>query len=228
MAIKITETLIKDVKDNIEIMMNTAIQAEFGSPNDEIPFYPSHEDLEAMDALFWGDDLHFKSKIPKTWGDHVVSKPGDFPQRSVKLGVSHRKKDFSFNLQLDTKGVPYIAAPKMFPYVNVNTCLKRGKHPKLDELHDSLTKRADLMIKWFEIKDKVVSVLQAAVSLNQAAKVWPEVIHFLPDSRKEQYKKDIAPKVRAKRDTSELEAAIGGIDRDAMAGELVALRFATA
>jgi hypothetical protein len=228
MAIKITETLIKDVKDNIETMMNTATQAEFGSLNDEIPFYPSHEDLEVMDALLWGDDLHFKSKIPKEWCDEVVSKPGLYPERSIKLEVTHRKKDFRFELQLDTKGVTYVAAPKKFPYVHVAMPLKRGKHPKLDGLHDSLTKRADLMIKWFEIKDKVVSVLQAAVSLNQAAKVWPEVIHFLPDSRKEQYKKDIAPKVRAKRDTSELEAAIGGIDRDAMAGELVALRFATA
>ena len=228
MAIKITDKLVHEVDAHISTMMDTAIKAEFGTPNDGIPFYPSHEDSEAMDALFWREHLHLKSKVPAKWCDVVNSKPGDHTKHAIKLDLDHKGKTLRFELELDTKGVKCLVPPNEFPYSYVRIQVKRGVHTKLDELYDSLVKRADVMIKWFEIKAKVTSVLRAAISLNQAAKAWPEVIHFLPDDRKEQYKKDIAPKVRAKRDISKLEAAIGGIDRDAMAGELVAFRFAAA
>lgn len=227
MAIKITGKLVHEVKEHISTMRDAAIKAEFGTSNDEIPFYPSHEDLEAMDALFWGEHLHLKSKIPAKWCDVVESKPGHHSEHSIKFDLAHKGKTLRFSLELDTKGVKYLAPPNEFPYSYALIPVKRGVHAKLDELYDSLVKRADVVLKWIEIESKVVSVLRAAISLNQAAKAWPEVTHFLPEDRKEQYKKDIAPKVRVKRDISELEAAIGGIDKDAMAGELVAFRFAT-
>lgn len=229
MAIKITETLLSDVKQNIIHMCRSAIIAEFGSPNDEIPFYPAHEDLDAMDALCWGADLKLKPTTPKAWFDPIVS-PSSYSSHKIALDISHGKKVIRFQLILDTKKAVYNAAPKSFPYnaVNINLTARQKDHPKLAELHDTLVERAKVLMKWSDIEAKVISLLSAAVSLNQAAKAWPEVVHFLPDVRKEQFKKDTAPKVRTKRDTSGLEAAIGGIDRDAMAGELVALRFATA
>jgi hypothetical protein len=129
-------------------------------------------------------------------------------------------------LALNTKGLSYWAAPNSFGY-RPDIVLKNPTHPRLRELYDTLHLRKKAAIKWEDTRKKVLAVLNASPSLNQAAKVWPEIVHFLPSERKEQYKKDIAPKVRKKADTSELEAAVAEIDREAMAGDLVAYRFLT-
>jgi hypothetical protein len=67
MAIKVSSKLIEDIESHINEMRDTAIKAEFGSPNKAIPFFPCHEDEEAMDALFWGDHLHLKPQFPDVW-----------------------------------------------------------------------------------------------------------------------------------------------------------------
>jgi len=227
MAIKVSSKLIDDITSHINEMRDTAIKSEFGSTNGAIPFSPCHEDEEAMDAMFWGDHLHLKSQIPTSWCDSAQSDPSNrYGSRHINVRLDSRN-DWVFRLVLDTKRLFYYAAPNSFGY-NPDIVLESPTHPRLRELYDTLHLRRKAVIKWEDTRKKVLAVLNASPSLNQAAKVWPEIIHFLPSERKEQYKKDIAPKVRKKADTSELEAAVAEIDREAMAGDLVAYRFLTA
>jgi hypothetical protein len=228
MAIKVTSKLIEDVTAHINVMRDTALKAEFGSPNDEIPFYPCDEDAEAMDALIWADYLNLKPQVPQSWCDEFIGHPGSYRrgQLTVFLDKDSKSQHPCFQLAIDTRNKRYFGPPNSH-YVGSRE-IRRGKNPKLDELYDSLLKRREVFLKWGETLGKVTKVLEAAPTLNQAAKVWPEIIHFLPDERKEQYKKDIAPKVRKKADTSELEAALAEIDREAIAGDLVTFRFQTA
>lgn len=227
MAIKVSSKLIEDITSHINHMADTAIKAEFGSPNNAIPFFPCHEDEEAMDAMFWGDHLHLKSQFPDAWRDTMESSlSSGWRAIGIPLDLDEKKNSAEFELALDTRSKSYHTPPNFFRLRH--TALKRGVHPKLDALYDVLVQRRAMANKWDDTRKKVLAVLKAAPTLNQAAKVWPEIIHFLPEERKEQYKKDIAPKVRKKADTSELEAAVAEIDREAMAGDLVAYRFLTA
>jgi len=226
MAIKVSSKLIEDITAHINEMRDTAIKSEFGSTNDAIPFSPCHEDAEAMDAMFWGEHLHLKSQMPTSWCDSVKSDPSDrYGSRIINVFLDSRA-GWPCCLLLDTKGLSYYAAPKSFGY-RPDIVLKNPTHPRLRELYDTLHLRKKVSEKWEGTRKKVLAVLNASPSLNQAAKVWPEIVHFLPSERKEQYQKDIAPKVRKKADISELEAAVAEIDREAMAGDLVAYRFLT-
>lgn len=227
MAIKVTTKLIEDIETHIKEMRDTAIKAEFGSPNNEIRFFPCHEDEEAMDAMFWGAHLHLKPQFPDVWRDTIEADPtSGWSSSQVPLDLDRKRNSSEFVLQLDTRKKSYHIPPNF--YKLRHTAIKKGVHPKLDELYDILLQRRALANKWEETCYKVLAVLRAAPTLNQAAKVWPEIVHFLPSGRKEQYQKDIAPKARKKADTSALEAAIANIDKDAMAGDLVAFRFMSA
>jgi hypothetical protein len=225
MAIKVSSKLIEDITEHINQMRDTAIKAEFGSPNNAILFYPCHEDAEAMDALLWGDHLHLKSQFPAAWRETVEAGPSGWRSTNIPLDLDEKKSSADFGLLLDTRSKLYHTPPHFFRSRDI--ALKKGLHPKLDALYDVLVQRRASANKWEDTRKKVLAVLNASPSLNQAAKVWPEIVHFLPSERKEQYKKDIAPKVRKKADTSELEAAVAEIDREAMAGDLVAYRFLT-
>lgn len=92
---------------------------------------------------------------------------------------------------------------------------------------EQLKARCEVATRWEETGKKVKEFLQTCRSLNQAVKVWPELVNFLPEDRRKRLEEDNKPKAKKERTTPAPEEILGQINRDEIAADLVALRFAT-
>lgn len=227
MAIQITDKLTDEIKKHIDEMCNSAIIAEFGSPNKEIPFHINGKDATLMDTMVWGKHLHLRSQIPSKWCEALRSDGGSLNLR-FRFNEKEIPDDDSIRLCLHTDGRPYYAPPQTHMYsfwFHLDSNTATGV---LKPLYEDIKARAAVVNRWKQTKIKVLTFLETCRSLNQAAKVWPEIVNFLPEDRRKRLEEDNKPKVKKERTTPAPEEVLGQIDRDAIAGDLVALRFATA
>jgi hypothetical protein len=232
MAIQITDKLITDIQEQIADKAKQAIKAEFGSPNDDIPLFPCGEHKDFADRIYWGEHLHLKDKMPSDWLKGIQS------ACHGKWGWSHHPcrvensqfKKVELQFSLDTQGQTYFAPPETNCYKLYFTLTEDSSEsdPVVGPIVKMLRARSLASIRWSETAIKVTDFLKTCRSLNHAVKVWPELVNFLPEDRRNRLEEDNKPKAKKERTTPAPEEILRQINRDEIAADLVALRFATA
>lgn len=229
MAIQITDKLLTDIQKQIESMAQQAIKAEFGSPNDHIPLFPCGEHKDFADRIYWGEHLHLKDKMPSDWMEDIqADRHSDWRDHPCRVDNSQFKK-VELQFSLDTQGQTYFAPPNTTRYkVYFNLTEDSSESdPVVGPIVKMLRARSLASIRWSETATKVTEFLKTCRSLNQAVKVWPEIVNFLPEDRRKRLEEDNKPKVKKERTTPAPEEFLGQIDRGQIAADLVTLKFAT-
>jgi predicted transposase YbfD/YdcC len=231
MAIQISGKLIEDTTDHITSLQTKALKAEFGSTNEDIPFFILGKHSAIMDRICWGKYMSYKDNIPKEWCESVSENSYQSSMR-VKMKDVNRTfvLKFSSGATSGNVGKKYLIPPKCTPHYNTHDLVPSSSDAER-ELCEELASRAALVQKWEGISNKVIAVLKASRSLNHAIKEWPDIVHFLPEEHKKRLQEDAERskerKERKVRSDSELKNVLGGVDQEALATELIALRFAT-
>lgn len=232
MAIQISGKLIEDTSTHITILQTKAIEAEFGTSNTEIPFFIWDKHSPIMDRICWGKHMSHKGSLPKEWCEEV----GEAHYHSsirVKLKDVHTifNLKYSGGLKSLRGAAKYLTPPKCNPHYNTHELVPSASDAER-ELCEELGKRQAVVKKWDDISKKVIAVLKASRSVNHAIKEWPDIVHFLPEEHKKRLQEDVEKskerKERKVRSDSDLKNVLGDVDQEALATELIALRFATA
>lgn len=226
MTIQISPKLLNEISEHIDELAKTAIRSQFGSPNDDMPLHICGKDTAIADRIFWKEHLHFREKLPSSWVVRL-QKPSYTEFRNPIDNQEFPGVMLRFNLLTD--GSTYIAPPNTNSYKPSFTLSKESSEtdPILGPVVRELRERCAVEIRWKETKTKVQEFLKTCRSLNQAVKLWPELVNFLPTERRKRLEEENKPKTKKERTTPAPEEVLGQINRDAIAGDLVALRFAT-
>lgn len=229
MAIQITDKLIADIEQHIKELCKTAIKSEFGSENDKMPLYICHEDKDFADKVYWGDKINLRDQMPEKWCSAIKCSSSS-PYSSYEFRVKNEAyPKITLRFLVDTKGNTYKAPPNISNWEDRVTFYKTlsDKSPMPTYVFEQLKARCEVATRWEETGKKVKEFLQTCRSLNQAVKIWPELSNFLPEDRRNRLEEDNKPKAKKERTTPAPEEILGQINRDEIAADLVALRFAT-
>jgi hypothetical protein len=229
MAIQITDKLIEDINAHIKELCKTAIKSEFGSSNEHIPIYICHEDKDFADKVYWGDKVNLRDQMPDKWCSNIKCSPSNSYGYSELRIKNEAYPKIPLRFSIDTKGLTYKAPPNTNQWDDKLTLYKTlsDKSPMPTYVFEQLKARCEVATRWEETGKKVKEFLQTCRSLNQAVKVWPELVNFLPEDRRKRLEEDNKPKAKKERTTPAPEEILGQINRDEIAADLVALRFAT-
>jgi hypothetical protein len=232
MAIQISGKLLEDTSAHITSLQTKALEAEFCSSNMEIPFFIWDKHSPIMDRICWGKHINHKGNLPKEWCDEVH-------ENHYHGGIRVKLKDVHTTFTLKYRGglknlkgtARYLTPPKCNPHYSTHELVPSASDAER-ELCEELAGRAAVVNKWTNISSKVNAVLKASRSLNHAVKEWPDIVHFLPEEHKKRLQEDVEKskerKERKVRSDSDLKNVLGDVDQEALATELIALRFATA
>ena len=202
--VAISGHLIERVKSKIE-KMKTAELDTLGkfepvvSPNE--PF---------IGKTVWGEHLHLKDKMPAEWLNTTKEVYATFKIDDKTL--SHK-----FSLSSETT-----MPPKMSYYQGKEIDIT-DSHPVVQSMVTHYTKVTEVNTRWDGVQEKVVGFLNAAKSLNEAVKLWPDVHMYLAAEDV-----DRMGVKREKARESDALKALAGMDVGALVGAAVIARMSGA
>lgn len=231
MAIQISGKLIEDTTAHITSLQTKALEAEFGTSNTEIPFFIWDKHSPIMDRICWGKHISHKGNIPNEWCEEVHENQY---HGGIRVKLKNVNTTFTLKYRAGLNNLhgkaKYRIPPKCNPHYNTHELVPSASDAER-ELCEELGKRNAVVDKWSGISKKVIAVLKASRSVNHAIKEWPDIVHFLPEEHKKRLQEDVEKskerKERKVRSDSDLKNVLGDVDQEALATELIALRFAT-
>ena len=193
----ISRSFMDEVKNQIERMH----QAETQQLSVVEPKLTGGEAI-VLNAL-WQGHMQFKDTLPKEWGTYVedytvtfkVPVPEGNKERSMETTGKFPKKVF--------------APPGDRGYYNrLNIKIKvdatASNVPlELQQAYEFLCQLHTQNMRWAKVQEDVKKFLGACKSVNEAIKLWPDVVMYLP--------KDVIDKVAMKRDNTKTESAAAGM-----------------
>jgi hypothetical protein len=198
----ITEKLKGDVKNKIAAMM----EAELTQMVPEFPRYPlPRNNPEVMKAL-WGEYVELAAQMPDQWKDvctYVTFKFSDVEVQTIaKTGQEFR-------------------GPANVTRYEKTVKLQTTDNVELLELCRRKRIANDIVHKWDEAKRKVIGFLEAAKSLNEALKLWPQLALYIP----EKYLEAVAVKIDKKKEGSKAAALLVDMEVDQLTAHAVGARM---
>jgi len=222
--VRITDTLVKDVKRNIA-MMSSKAEALYKTDTPE-PGTPLYEKIvEAAMASAWSAAPHLRGKLPQCWVRPLDS-----------LYVRFLDDDGSCHITVSL--VPAFAgsfevppADDRFSYsdrLTVKLSSPEAQDPLikqwLNEEAYRAEKRREIVIEYREVQHQINAFLRSHPSLNAALKEMPELELYVPASYMDKYRAKAAPRAKPEKSTAVEEI---GIDRDKLTALGVSHRVTT-
>lgn len=161
MYVSISKTLTDNTKNQIRSMqdreINTLVEPQIKLLGNE----------EFIDNLVWGKHLGLKYTIPQEWKSKTSSlnlqyeyEPGKSHSMTLHCQSSFETPpEFSRyeHIKLSTEDVPAFLLP----------------------MSEYLTTKREINERWGVVRKQVISFLEAAKSLNEALKLWPDLAHYI-------------------------------------------------
>lgn len=157
----------------------------------------------------WGEHLNLRSSLPDRWKRHTDCLNIRFKMEDGKV-VNH-----SFSLTGDGETPPYFDNYTHKP-VDMN-------HPEMREAVAYYRRKLEIDNRWMSVSDKVISYLHSCKSLNEAVKLWPDVVMYID---KQDLDRMGVKRERAK-ESAALEA-LKSLDTDELVGAAVIARMSGA
>jgi hypothetical protein len=205
--VAISEVLKEQVANNIDAMRNSETKATFG---ENIYAFPQLQ-LQHDDPLFnhfWAKAPHLRGQIPIEWLGAVAR---------VDLHVIADEARVQERYELaDTMYIPHRHAGYA-PGINV---------PETDERFAAVRERvkqvSEVNKRWKNIKEQVIGFLKECKSLNEAVKLYPDIVHYIPPHFLMKLNEQ---KVKAARDVSAAAAKLAEMDTTALSAAPVLARI---
>lgn len=130
----------------------------------------------------------------------------------------------TFTAMFKADNIPCFAPFKGYDRSTVELTLPADAVPLFAEVKELVTSRLECTTRWNKVKDQVGSFLEKCKSLNEAVKLWPDVVRYIP----KEYVDRLNRKVEKSAASSSAAEALKNVDTDLAAASLVLARMAGA
>lgn len=250
MLVKATQPVIDRVKTQIENLLNKECKRDYGKEPceyiGEVSF--GNDEQKIVELLFWGEHLPYRDTLPSDWFEVLdVGETFDLkhPQcpldgGSIVYGGNWGNRCRSLNEKLASKAPAFVvklSQSHLVPFSAANGGYHRNTsfvvkdfdiHPAIREKFDTVKAILCMVAKWEAIKIKVLAFLESTKSVNEAVKLWPELIAFLdPEDRQRLCKEGTTKKARESR-IDEARKVLAEIDTQSIVADVVGLKLSAA
>lgn len=212
--VRITTKLVDEVRNQCEHMRVAEVNQYVGGFDTTFSGQLNNEFLERM---LWGEHLHLANQIPEKW----LTKSDSL---SAELNKKNEEGQITASLSINFRDVKIRLRPGYAGYnrlmINMNALDQYADtFTIIEQLRESMDKHIrtmEISRKWDKTKEEVTVFLRKCKSLNEAIKLFPAIVMYVPKS----YQAEVERKItREKVDRSDLLS-------DAQAEELTAAAVA--
>lgn len=200
--VAISGEFIERVKHKIIGMRNAEVNT-LGSFNPKVS-----PDSDLYLSTVWAEYVHLRKQIPNKWKRRTES-------LYVSFKINGKSVNHTFSLTTDGEAPPYHDAYRSIPV--------DATHPEMAETLDYYARKLEIENRWDSVNEKVVEFLRQCKSLNEAAKLWPDITMYID-------KRDLdRMNVKAERSkTSAAAEALKNLNTDELVGAAVIARMSGA
>lgn len=211
-TVRISKQLLSDVNDKIEGMAQMAAKDSGTSVDDLMAKAPMSEKFAMIEDAMWGEHVHLRAVIPADWCN---------PNNQFDVYFHDKEEDggepkYFWNPYIDV--APKATCPPSHkgyrPTVRVPFEVW-SKYPALNEILAQYAaidaEKQAIQRKYRDVRVQVKAFLESCKSLADAAKKWPGVLLYIPDSYKREMERVV---IREKREKEEDD--IPDFDLDAL------------
>lgn len=160
--VAISGQFLDDVKKNIDNMA----QAEHRSL--ESQDYRMSGASDFIQNAIWGEHLQLRDQLPKEWKGSTGQIGVDF-KKDIAGASKH-----CFTIDLNP---PAVTPPN---YRSYDDHYVDPEHPDFKPFVEVYTKHKEVDQRWNEVRKQVIEYLKKCKSLNEAFKLWPQVMMYIP------------------------------------------------
>jgi len=166
--------------------------------------------------LVWGEQKHLKDVLPDKW------RPS---HQQFRFDIVVREHTFETRINTNTTAFANSFPPNTVWYDTYTIDVEQAKeYPELHPLIEVCQARAEIFDRWDAVETKVIGFLRECKSLNEAVKLWPDLVTYID-------KNDIE-RLEAKREktvnSSRAAEALAALDTDELMGAAVIARLSGA
>jgi hypothetical protein len=206
--VAINETLKTQVAHMIDAMQISEIKATFG---ENLYAWPTMNLLpnDPLFDKFWEDGPQFRGQLPEKWLTKVTQ--ADVHVRiEGDMCVQNR-----YNISGKLLVPPHV--PSYAPDIDAPE-----SDTRFAEVRMRLIQVNEVYKRWKSVKEQVIDFLSECKSLNEAVKLYPDIVHYVPATVLSKLNEQ---KVRAAKDVSAAAAKLAEMDTTALSAAPVLARI---
>lgn len=251
MLVKATQPVKDRIKRQILALQDAECRAQFGkTAPDYLRSAPLQNQQEVLDALIWKEYVQYRDILPSEWfntidtnqefvlafgdcecdcvseivGQHKLSTDtwrAEGPDMVFDRLTSH---SFAFAFDL---AQPYKVPMPVNGYRPYLKEVNPHAHPALLAAFKQAREVMKLVEKWRDTYGKVIEFIDSTKSLNEAAKLWPEVRAFIaPEDLRRLDEKTVA-KQRTDRESKAREV-LASLNTESIVADVVGIKLSAA
>ena len=159
----------------------------------------------------WGEHKHLQALMPDEYKN-------DFHEWRISISVNEHE----FCINVPTKHMENCYPPN-YSWYNYRF-VEKVDYPEVAQLMAYLRTKAEILDRWDSVEEKVIGFLKECKSLNEAVKLWPDVVTYVDadDIRRLEVKREKSET------TSRAAEALAALDTDELMGAAVIARLSGA
>jgi hypothetical protein len=162
--------------------------------------------------------------MDNVWGEHRNLQdvmPDEYKQKANEWRISLNIDDVATNISISTGHLGYIYPPNYVWYSHKDVS---SDYTEVAELVTYLKAKAEIVHRWTNVRIKVLGFLDECKSLNEAVKLWPDVVTYID--------RDDIQRLEVKREKSANQSraaeALAELNTDELMGAAVIARLSGA
>lgn len=196
--------------DRVKAKINHMCEAEIKTLGNQPEVQVTEKSDFFLDNV-WGEHKHLHALMPSDFKN-------DFSEWRISVSINERE----FPINVPTKHMKDCYPPNYTWYNHHIT--EKLDYPEVAPLLTYLRAKAEILDRWDSVEEKVIGFLKECKSLNEAVKLWPDVVTYVDP--------DDAKRLEAKREkaetTSRAAEALAALNTDELMGAAVIARLSGA
>jgi hypothetical protein len=165
--------------------------------------------------LVWGEHKHLEPLLP----DGFKKEHGEF-----RLFFVVGDAEFENRILVRNLGAVFPPKSSWYDEYKITTHEALEKYPELEPSVRYYESKAEIEQRWNGVKNKVVSFINVCKSLNEAVKLWPDVVTYIDQDDLER----LATKREKPQASTRAAEALAALDTDELMGAAVIARLSGA
>ena len=210
MYVGLSNTVLNDIRNQI----HTKRRTEFDSrprPTVNIPV----PDMDELDRLFWGPFLDLRTQMPQHWKPFTNA-----ANLYAEVESEHKSGKHLVSLQILLPG-GYQVPPHNDGIISACKREVGPNHPWMAPITEHKLWELEVYARWNKVDKTITEFLDKCKSLNEAVKLWPDLMHYIPQDLKNRMA--LKPEKREKR--TDAEDALAKLDTNSVTAAAVIARL---
>lgn len=198
----------------IEAKIDSMCRAELKTLGDA-PLIIMNEKSAFFLDLVWGEHKHLECLLPSEF----KNEHGEF-----RLIFTVGDNEFENRIHVRNLGAVFPPKTSWYDEYKLTTHEARERYPELEPSVHYYESKAEIEDRWKGVKCKVVSFIGVCKSLNEAVKLWPDVVTYIDQDDLDR----LATKREKPEKSSRAAEALAALDTDELMGAAVIARLSGA